>query len=107
MALLAPQPVAAALNPVALNATNAGGDTVARADNGFVLFRNPTGGAITVTIDTPGTTHGLAIADASVVIGAGNFAIVPINDEVFVHPDDHLIHLAYSAGGLTAAVCHL
>jgi hypothetical protein len=101
MAELATTPVASNGSTVqALAAANAGGDTVARRDGAFLVVQNPTGGPITLTIDTPGTTHGLAIADEGVVVAAGTTHIVPIYDSVFVHPDDGLIHLAYSAAGL-------
>lgn len=100
MALLGITPVAKAGTVTALAAATAGGDTVARRDNAFLVVKNPTGGAITLTIDTPGTTHGLAIADEGIVIAAGAEVVVPIDDPIFVHQNDQLIHLAYSAAGL-------
>lgn len=93
--------------PSALVAAAAGGDTVPRGDLAFLVVNNPTAAAITVTIDTPGLTHGLAIADEGVAVAAGARVFIPIQDEVFVHPSDHLIHLTYSAPGLQVAAFSL
>ena len=101
MALLAVTPVAKdGSTDLALVAANAGGDTVKRGDSNFLVVSNPTAGAINLTIDTPGTTHGLAIADLVIAVAAGAEVLVPIADSVYVHPNDQLIHLAYSAAGL-------
>lgn len=108
MAHLATQSVAGDGAAVAFGAATGGGDTVDRGDLSFLIVRNGGGGAITVTIDTPGTTHGLAIADEGVAVAAGATTIIPLNDEIFVHPDDGLIHLAYSGVvTVTVAVCSL
>lgn len=97
MALIAVQAVGQALNPVVFVAATGGGDTVARRDNSFLAVKNGGGSAITVTIDTPGKTHGLDIADEGVTIAAGDTAYISTDDTVFVHPSDGLIHIAYSA----------
>lgn len=97
MALLAPQVIGEALAAVNFVAATVGGDTVARRDNSFLAVKNGSGAPITVTLDTPGTTHGLAIADEGVTIAAGAEAYISTSDPIFVHPSDNLIHIAYSA----------
>lgn len=96
MALIATQAIGQALNPVVFVAANGGGDTVARRDNSFLVVKNGGGSPVTVTLDTPGTTHGLAIADEGVTVAAGATAYISTDDSIFVHPSDNLIHIAYS-----------
>lgn len=96
MALLVVQSIGQALNPVVFGAAAGGGDTVARRDNSFLVVKNGGGSPVTVTLDTPGTTHGLAIADEGVTVAAGATAYISTDDSVFVHPSDGLIHIAYS-----------
>lgn len=107
MAQLANQPVQATGSQVNLAAAAAGGDTVQRGDTAFLLVQNPTAGAITVTIDVPETLHGHAVTSEGVVVAAGAHEIIPLGDAIFVHPTDHLIHLAYSAAGLLVACVSL
>lgn len=53
-------------------AANADGEEVANSGRMFIHVQNGGGGSITVTIQTPGTVDGLAVADREVSIGAGN-----------------------------------
>jgi hypothetical protein len=52
-------------------AAAAGGDTFASTGSEFVMALNGSAGASTVTIVTTETKDGLAVADRTVVVGAG------------------------------------
>ncbi len=70
MALLATQPVLrAGLAPI-FTAATVGGDTFTPGQTTFLHVKNASAGAITVTIVTPGTSSGLAIADVAVSVPA-------------------------------------
>lgn len=97
MAHLTVQAIGEALNPVAFGAAASGGDTVSRVDNSFLVVKNCDSAPHTVTLDTPGKTHGLDIADEAVVVAAGSTAYIATSDSIFVHSSDNLIHVAYSA----------
>ena len=62
------------------SAANGGGDQVLATDGTFLHVKNGSGAPITVTVDTPGTVDGLAIADPDTVIAAGT--------EQFIGPID-------------------
>jgi hypothetical protein len=62
----------------AFAACASGGDQFANAGNVFLYIKNGSGAPITVTIGTPQTVDGLAVADREVV--------VPATDEVTVGP---------------------
>jgi hypothetical protein len=73
--------------PVATGIADAAAQTVAAAGGGdtapvgpgrFLYASNGSGGALTVTVATPGTVSGLAIADTAVSIAAGDIAIIPL-----------------------------
>ena len=73
---LAPTPVAA----------NAGGDTMATGDQMFLQVKTA-GTGTTVTIATPGTVQGLAVADVSVTLAAtAEKWIGPITTALFADP---------------------
>ncbi|MFI6334133.1 hypothetical protein [Streptomyces sp. NPDC050535] len=73
-------PVATGIADVAAQATAAagGGDTVPVGPGRFLYVNNGSGGSITVTLATPGTVSGLAIADTAVAVAAGKHAIIPL-----------------------------
>lgn len=84
MALLATQQIKIAGTEPAYTAAAGGGDTVVSDDRTFLHVKNGSGDSVTVTIATPGLVGGLAIADATVAIPAGDeFAIGPITRELF------------------------
>ncbi|MFF1321440.1 hypothetical protein ACFVZZ_18740 [Streptomyces chartreusis] len=62
----------------AATAANAGGDTAPVGPGRFLYVNNGSGGSITVTIATPGTVSGLAVADTAVAVAAGKHAIIPL-----------------------------
>ncbi|WP_435969306.1 hypothetical protein [Streptomyces sp. Qhu_M48] len=59
----------------------AGGGDTAPVGEGLFLYVNNAGGATrTVTIATPGTVHGHAIADATLVIAAAKRGLIPLSN---------------------------
>uniref|UniRef100_A0AAU2A2A8 Uncharacterized protein n=1 Tax=Streptomyces sp. NBC_00093 TaxID=2975649 RepID=A0AAU2A2A8_9ACTN len=65
----------------AATAANAGGDTAEVGNRRFLYVNNGSGGSITVTIATPGTSSGFAISDGTYAVAAGKTAIIPlVND---------------------------
>lgn len=93
MARLSPavQRITLAGTNVALTAPNADGDIIPA---GQVALRvlNGSGAPITVTVITPGTVAGLAIADATATIpAAGQRDIGPFPASVFAQPADAVV----------------
>lgn len=81
----------------ALVAANAGGDKFVPDKDTTLEVNNGSGGAITVTIVTPGTTFGEAIADRAVSVPAGQrYEIGPFPAELFANPADGLADITYS-----------
>lgn len=78
MAALSAQPVTTGgLKPT--YAAAAGGGDTAPVGTGMVLHVvNGGGGAVTVTVVTPGTADGLAIADTAQSVPAGGHLFVPL-----------------------------
>lgn len=75
-------PVAAGIADVAAAAVAAagGGDTAPVGPGRFLYANNASAGTITVTVATPGTVSGLAIADTAVPILAGDIALIPLTN---------------------------
>jgi hypothetical protein len=61
-------------------AAAAGGDTAAVGPGRFLYINNADASSKTVTIATPGTVKGHAVADASVAVAAGDHAIIPLHN---------------------------
>ena len=61
-----------------LVAASGGGDTCPAGDGIFLEVNNGSGSSVTVTIATPGTVDGLAIADRAVAIPAGERWKIPV-----------------------------
>ncbi|OII64592.1 hypothetical protein BJP40_19830 [Streptomyces sp. CC53] len=57
-----------------------GGDTAPVGPGRFLYVANGDASPHTVTVATPGTIKGLAIADASLVVAAGDHAIIPLHN---------------------------
>lgn len=62
----------------ALTAAASGGDTAEVGPGKFFVMSNGDASPHTATIDTPGTVSGLAIAQGSYAVAAGDIAIVPL-----------------------------
>lgn len=91
------QPVIGGTDP-AFVAAAGGGDKIAPNDNGYLHYRNGSGGAITVTVVTPGLDkYGQARADIAVVVPAttGERIIGPFPADL-ADPTDGLVAITYS-----------
>lgn len=89
--------------PVA--ATN--GDTAACGTGTFLLVKNASGSAVTVTLTTPGQVDGrLAIADSTFSVGATTgLGIIPLIPNLYADPTTGLATINYSAtASVTVAV---
>lgn len=63
-----------------LVAAAAGGDTAEVGPGRFFVVKNGGAASRTITIVTPGTRSGLAVADGSYVVAAGDYGIIPLAD---------------------------
>lgn len=80
MALLSPQSVThAGLAPTYLPATS-GGDTCPTGSGLLLAVKNGDSVSHTVTLVTPGTVDGLAVADRAIAVGAGVTMLIPVAD---------------------------
>lgn len=61
-----------------LTAAAGGGDTCPAGDGVFLEANNGSGAPITITLVTPGTVDGLAIADRAVIVPAGERWKIPV-----------------------------
>lgn len=73
-----------------------GGDKCATGAGVELLVKNGSGSSITVTMATPGTDDGLAIADRAIAVAAGAEGHIPVLDS-YKDPSDGLAHITYSA----------
>lgn len=64
----------------ALVSANSGGDTSEVGPKKFLVIKNADASSKTVTVDTPGTVKGLAIANGTYVVAAGDYCFVPLAD---------------------------
>lgn len=76
MALLATQEIGTAGVHDVLAAAAGGGDTFVPDRDVFIRVNNGGGSSITVTVATPGKTHGFDIADVSVAVPAGESRMI-------------------------------
>lgn len=63
-----------------LAAAAVGGDTAEIAPGAFFVLNNGSGVTVTATFDTPGTVNGLAVADATMEVLAGDIGIMPLSN---------------------------
>ena len=73
----------------ALAAANADGSYVPNDGRTFLQVKNGSAGAVTVTVETPGTVDGLAIGDLAVVVPltVGDKIIGPFPPDTYNQPD--------------------
>lgn len=97
MALLAAQSVGyGGVNP-SLAAAAGGGDTFTPGPNLFLYVNNAGGASITVTVVTPGTVRGQAVADLSVSVTNGQSRFIRISPaDFFADPTTGLGSITYS-----------
>lgn len=90
-------------------ADNANGETIPNDGQTFLHVKNTGGGACTVTVATPGTIDGLAVADLTAVVPAttGDRLIGPFPPGAYTQADGN-IYVDYSTGtGVTVAAVRL
>lgn len=81
-----------------------GGDTLVAEQGAVLLVRNADASSKTVTIVTPGTRSGLAIADRAVVVANGTTAAIPLAPSLYEDDATGLVSLTYSA--VTSVTLH-
>lgn len=97
MALLTAQQVTLTGLDISFASASAGGDTAACADRTVLLVRNASGSAVTVTIATPGTVSGLAIADVTHSVPDGTTAALPLYPASLLGDTSGVATITYSA----------
>ncbi|MCW7941694.1 hypothetical protein AAW14_06535 [Streptomyces hygroscopicus] len=96
MATLAPQSVPlAGLSPT-YAAASAGGDAAVTGSGLVLHVKNGDAASHTVTLVTPGTEHGLAIADRAVTVAASGSQFIPLSDD-YKDPSTGLASITYDA----------
>lgn len=81
MATVATTSVQLAGTSVPFSAASAGGDAGQTGPAILLLVKNGDASAHTVTLTTPGTVNGLAIADRAVAVPAGSTVAVPLTND--------------------------
>ncbi len=72
-------------------------DTVSiQDDRVFLHVKNGGGSSDTVTIVTPGTVSGLAVADQAVVVANGTEKLIPIPASLYADPATGLVTIQHS-----------
>lgn len=100
MATLATQVVSlTGLDPAPLATASAGGDKCATGAGVVLYVKNDHTSSWDVTIATPGTVDGLAVADRTVTVANGTIKLIPVTDR-YRNPSDGLASISYT--GVTA-----
>lgn len=108
MAVLAAQQITRDGMTPTFDAADAAGDEFPFAGNTFVVFRNASGGAITVTAVTPGTVESLGIEDLTITVPAGVDVFVNGLSSRNFQNANRRVGVTYSAAaGLSVAVLAL
>lgn len=93
-----------ALSTSAATATT--GDKFAVGEGCVLYVNNGSGGSITVTITTPGTSNGLAIADRTVTVAAGAIKLIAV-PSYYGDPADSNLATAVCSSVTTVTVAAL
>ncbi len=97
MAALGTQPISIAGTKPTYSAAGAGGDTLNTGDHVFLHVVNGNAASCVVTLVTPPTYGGLAVADEVVTILTGSFAFIgPLTDALFRDPTTGVAAVSYS-----------
>lgn len=110
MADLATQTIDRAGKTPTYSSAAGGGDKFIPDKDVFIHVKNGSGGAITVTVATPGDVDGEAIADRAVSVGATSEKMIgPFPKQLFANPaDSGKAAITYSGvTSLTIAVLEL
>ncbi len=93
------------LDAVAVSA-DSDGDTAETGERVFLAVANGSAGTRTVTVATPGNVSGLAIADATLSVGAGGVGVLPL-PRLFAGSDGRASVSYDDATDITVAVLRL
>lgn len=96
MATRATETIAAAGTEATYHAASETGDKVAAVDGTVLHVKNGSAGSVTVTLVTPGTVDGLAIADREVAVPAGEDRFIALS-KTYRNPSDGLADVQWSA----------
>lgn len=96
MATLTTQTAALAGLAVSLVPATSGGDACPTGAGLVLVVKNGDASSHTVTLATPGTVDGLAIADRAVTVAAGALEFIPLAD-IYRNPATGLASLTYDA----------
>lgn len=81
-----------------LTSANVDGHQIAHRETLFLRVTNGSGSSITVTVQTPKTVGGLALADRSITVGAGATVYIALgNADLYRRAEDGLIYVDFSA----------
>lgn len=80
-----------------LTAANADGHSVAHRNSLFLRVTNGSGSSITVTVQTPKTIGGLAVADRAVTVAAGATAYISLGNAELYRQADGAVYVDFSA----------
>lgn len=104
MATIATQIASVHTGDPTFSAASGGGDLCATGDNLLLLVHNGAGSSVTLTVTTPGTVSGLAVADDAIVIGAGAIKPIPLSKALFANDNGQAALGWSSATSVTVAV---
>lgn len=96
MAALTAQRIAQSGTAPTYSAASSGGDTAPVGGGLKLHVVNGSGASVTVTVVTPGTLDGLAIADAALSVPAGGSGFIPLTN-VYRDPVTGRAAISYSA----------
>jgi hypothetical protein len=90
-------------------AASSGGDKIKPGKGTFLHVKNAGASSATVTLATPGTVSGLAIADRTVTVAAGGSQLIPVPADLYGNAaDSGLATISYSvATDLTVAALRI
>lgn len=79
---------------VDFDAASGGGDTCLTGAGVLLLVKNGDAGSHTVTLVTPGTVNGLAIADRAIPVAAGAMEAIPVTSD-YRNPSTGVANITY------------
>lgn len=102
-------PVATGLDDVAGAAVAAagGGDTAPTGPGRFLYVANGDASSHTATVTSPGDVKGLAVADATLTVAAGDHGLLPLNRVAYAGSDGRASITYDDVTSVTVAVLEL
>jgi len=85
----------------------ADGHSFANDGNQFVHIKNATGSTVYITITTPATIGGMAIADVNTAIATGTERMIGPFDPTYFNNSGGTVYVDYSATGVTVGAFKL